>query len=65
MPAGIDDKVTIEQKLVGSHDLESQDDADIVLAEYDSDPTVTKGSCDTEERCTHGYICAPIMYELL
>ena len=40
------------EKLVGSHDP-CDDDADIVLAEYDSDTTVARGSCDTEERCVH------------
>ena len=63
MPAGSDDKATVEQKLVGSHD---DDDDDIVLAEYDSDPTVTKGSCDTEERFmlyTHMCMYIPIIYD--
>lgn len=60
LPAGADDKATIEQKLDGS-----RDDDDIVLAEYDSDPTVAKGSCDTEERYMYAYMCTSVMYELL
>lgn len=38
------------EELVGSHDR-CDDDADIVLAEYDSDAAVPRGSCDTEDRC--------------
>ena len=38
------------EKLVGSRDC-CDDDADIVLAEYDSDAAVARGSCDTEDRC--------------
>ena len=53
-----DDTVSVEKKLVGSHDLGSHDApdddaADIVLAEYDSDTTITRGSCDTDRRCVN------------
>ena len=40
------------EELVRSHDC-CDDDADIVLAEYDSDTAVARGSCDTEDRCVH------------
>ena len=40
---------SVEKKLIGSHDP-CDDDADIVLAEYNSDTAVARGSCDTEER---------------
>lgn len=51
-----DDTASVEKKLVGSHDLGSHDDdddADIVLAEYDSDTTITRGSYDTDRRCVN------------
>ena len=48
-----DDTASVEKKLVGSHDVPDDDDADIVLAEYDSDTTITRGSCDTDGRCVN------------